>query len=162
MVMPTSCKPQGIMSITYATILPLKYPPGGREGEGRGGSYVQCYLSAGDAGGSKDVKLSRFSGTYSWTSITLLMLPRSSYMCVWSGAYRHSPSTVNLYCTVDARFLSELLACLFLPLSWRFELEPYRSFSKGGLPVSHVERNMCPLRRRPSRERTGTNTQGQR
>lgn len=32
------------------------------------------------------------------TSITLFTLPMSSYMAGWLGSYRHSPSTMNLYC----------------------------------------------------------------
>jgi hypothetical protein len=39
-----------------------------------------AYLAVGEGGGSKPDRPSRFSGTYSCTSITLLMLPMSSYM----------------------------------------------------------------------------------
>ena len=55
-------------------------------------------LETGLAGGSNPARLSRFSGTYSWTSSTLFTLPSSSNIAVWSGAYFHSSSTMNLYC----------------------------------------------------------------
>lgn len=45
------------------------------------------------------MRLSRWSGTYSCTSTTLLMMLRSSCIAGWSGAYFHSPSTMNLYCS---------------------------------------------------------------
>lgn len=61
--------------------------------------HLALHLSGGEGGGSKLDRLSRFSGTYSWTSRTLLTLFISSYIAGWSGAYFQSPSTMNLYCT---------------------------------------------------------------
>ena len=60
------------------------------------------------------MRLSRWSGTYSCTSTTLLMMPRSSCMAGWSGAYFHSPSTMNLYCTAgaDGERLREALSAI--------------------------------------------------
>ena len=48
-------------------------------------------------GAAKWSKLSKISGTYSCTSNTLFTFPISSYIAGWSGAYFHSPSTINLY-----------------------------------------------------------------
>ena len=64
------------------------------------------YLSGGEGGGSKPTRLSRWSGTYSWTSTTLLMMLRSSCIAGMSGEYFHSPSTMNLYCTGHSGVLS--------------------------------------------------------
>lgn len=64
--------------------------------EVRGGS--DSHLSGGEGGGSNPTRLSRWSGTYSCTSTTLLMMLRSSCMAGMSGAYFHAPSTMNLYC----------------------------------------------------------------
>jgi len=60
--------------------------------------HMMSHLSGGDGGGSKPTRLSRWSGTYSCTSTTLLMILRSSCMAGMSGAYFHAPSTMNLYC----------------------------------------------------------------
>lgn len=49
-------------------------------------SARDTHLEGGEGGGSKPDTLSRFSGTYSCTSITLLTLPISSYMAGWLGS----------------------------------------------------------------------------
>ncbi len=44
------------------------------------------HLDSGDGGGSNPDRLSRFSGTYSCTSIMLLTLPMPSNMAGWLGS----------------------------------------------------------------------------
>lgn len=80
--------------------------------------YKHTHLEGGDGGGSNPEMFSRFSGTYSCTSITLFTLPFSSRIARWLGSCFQSPSTMNLYCRTVGRHIrgaqGELMLMLLL------------------------------------------------